>query len=218
VHEKSLVPWWPTVRREVTIMRDVLALTFYQVNQPISRTVFASDAMGAGVDNGGFGIVGTVVADDTLLQILHSLRLTGRSLARSHLERGILRRPDRRLEPTIPFSLLPRVLFDENKTTWTRIAKGRWKFADAIALGESRAVIRLLQMLARNQEAHGHQVLNLEDNMVAAYSFAKGRSSTHPLNFLLRRRCALCLASNLRILLPWLETDLEPADGISREL
>ena len=59
-------------------------------------------------------------------------------------------------------------------------------------------------------------VLSLEDNMAFAGAVAKGRSTAGPVNYLLRRRCALSSASEIRMHFPWVETERMPADGLSR--
>mgnify|MGYP007015701381 FL=1 len=46
----------------------------------------------------------------------------------------------------------------------------------------------------------------------------KGRSPTRELNYLLRQRAAGALSSGTRVILPWVETRLQPADDLSRLL
>ena len=60
-----------------------------------------------------------------------------------------VRRPDKALVPPKPFSILPESLLKEEN--WIDIDWGRWKIQDHITLGEGRAVIRLLDILTRNQ-------------------------------------------------------------------
>ena len=79
-----------------------------------------------------------------------------------------------------------------------------------------RAALRVLARLAVIPSAHRSKVLSLEDNMAFAGAAAKGRSTAGPVNYILRRRCALTSATEIRMHLPWIETERMPADGLSR--
>ena len=59
-------------------------------------------------------------------------------------------------------------------------------------------------------------VANLEDNEGLSAAMAKGRSAAAGLNLLLRRRAALCLASGIMFVLPWVDTKHQAADWLSR--
>jgi len=174
--------------------------------------------MGAtdGGDAGGYGIVAATVSHDLAREVLDRVAVQGRSLSRLHGSLGQLRTRAGALSPTIPFTLLPDALFDD-RTKWEVLAKGRWRFADLIALGEGRAVVRLLQMLVRDVSAHNHVAISLQDNSITSYSHAKGRSSAVAVNFLCRRKAAMTLATNIRLILPWLESLRQPADDASRD-
>ncbi len=62
----------------------------------------------------------------------------------------------------------------------------------------------------------GSVVLSLQDNMAIAGSMHKGRSPSPSLNYVLRRNASRTLAFALRLVLPWVETSLMPADWLSR--
>ena len=116
----------------------------------------------------------------------------------------------------MPFTKLPAALFD-GPDTWQVLDKGRWLWSDHITLGEARAVLRLLRILASVSRAHGHKVLSLQDNAATAGSMAKGRSPAPALNCLLRRRASMTLAADIQLGLLWVETGKMPADEASRE-
>jgi hypothetical protein len=116
----------------------------------------------------------------------------------------------------VPFTRLPNTLFDDDHTCWEEVAAGRWRYADHITLGESRVVVRLVRSLAACSRLHYSKVLFLQDNMATAGAMAKGRSPSPVLNYLCRQRAASTLAARLTLVLPWTETSLMPADGISR--
>ena len=125
------------------------------------------------------------------------------------------KRPDQRLDPTKPFSLLPDAVFGE-ESDWTPMAWGRWTYADHVTLGESRVIVLLAELLLGDVRAHRSKVLCLEDNLPTAGAMNKGRSCSAPLNYLCRKRAACSLAGNIKIWLPWVETKRMPADSLSR--
>ena len=77
-------------------------------------------------------------------------------------------------------------------------------------------MVLLLERVVQVEGFFRCKLISLEDNMPVSYAIAKGRSSAGPLNYLLRRRCALCAAAEVRLLLPWVETWRMPADWVSR--
>ena len=115
---------------------------------------------------------------------------------------------------SVPVTRVPQEI--TNYKDWTEVQWGRWKWKDHITLGEGRAALRLLHILAGMETAHEHIVLSLQDNMALAGAWAKGRSPSQCLNFILRRKSGLCLASGILMLLPWVQSHLMPADHLSR--
>ena len=99
---------------------------------------------------------------------------------------------------------------------WLSILHRRWRFGEHISLGELRVVVWIARLLAATPFAHGHRVLNLEDNWATSGSCRKGRSCSNSLNFLLRKRTASTLASETSLHLPWVQTDVQPADEATR--
>ena len=87
---------------------------------------------------------------------------------------------------------------------------------DHITLGEGRAVIRLLDIVTRHRDFFRKKIISLEDNRPVACSMTKGRSPSPPLKYLLRRKAARCIAAQITLLLPWVETTRMPADHLSR--
>ena len=127
---------------------------------------------------------------------------------------GGARHPEKMLKPTVPFSMLPQQLFDEPR--WKEVERGRWKHGDHITIGESRTVVRLLRRVGAWPQLHGQTFITLQDNRPTACSMAKGRSPSYQLNRVLRQKAAVCLAAQLRVFLPWVESQKQPADKSSR--
>lgn len=186
-----------------------------QVSRTFSDVVWASDAQGAGEgDLGGYGVVCTKVSDDELRALRESSETLGRSVARLDGTLSGVKNPYKPLVPTVPYSLLPDSLFQLDR--WCEVEAGRWSFHDHITLGELRGVLKIVERLAANVGAHGKVHFSLQDNQVCAATMSKGRSASWPIMFLLRKKASLCLASALRLILPWVESKRMPADEISR--
>ena len=77
-------------------------------------------------------------------------------------------------------------------------------------------MVKMLDLMVRAPRCHRHRLLSLQDNRPVAGSFAKGRSPAFGLNRLCRQRAALTLASEVQLLLPWIESHRMPADWLSR--
>ena len=214
-HEGEVVNWWPVVRNEARAMAHTVCLMTVHVGAPILPWLFATDAMGSNdIDWGGYGIAVTQVNDCEIDALLRQGEAVGRAVPRA--DGGGAKFPEKSLLPTVPFSLLPDAIFE--KSRWFAVERGRWRYGDHITLGESRTVLRLLNRAASWPALQGHVVFSLQDNMPTACSMAKGRSPSFPLNRLLRKKAAVCLAARFRTFLPWVESVRQPADDLSRLL
>jgi hypothetical protein len=203
---------WPSVRRELVVMRSLLPLLWYAPNYPISGTVVATDAM-TSPERSAFGIVAADVSVSRARKILQSAKRLGHSLARDDDLR--LSNTGQRLVPTTPFTLIADDLFDDS-TTWLPILKGKYMTHDHIMYGEGRAVVKAVDLVARTG-ARELFMSSLQDNNAVSGSFTKGRSSNAGLNFLCRKFASVVLAARLWVLLPWVQSALQPADYLSRE-
>ena len=214
--EGQRVRWWPQVRNEIRAMADVVPHLVALIGAPLLDTIFATDAMGEAHDNGGWGIVAADVPHELALECYRKAHKPGKSVVKLSGDYGGENNPDTPFLRKVPFCRLPREIFNEEHTQWQDVAAGRWRYADPIALGESRAVVRLVRGLAAHPKLHSAKAISLEDNSVTSGSMAKGRSPAPALNYLCRQRAASCLGARLGIVLPWTETTLMPADELSR--
>ena len=139
----------------------------------------------------------------------------GRTVARLAGDFSGLRHPEREIKRTKPFTMLPSALWDPEVTKWMPVEHGRWCFEDHITLGESRAVVRWLDIIVKEEANHRSKVISLQDNAATAGALMKGRSPAGPLNYLQRKKAARTLAADLRAILPWVESHKQPADSIS---
>ena len=161
-------------------------------------------------------MVATDITPDTARRCLQVGLRPGYSVVKLSGQYAGSNRPDLVIRRSTPFTRLPHGLLDKDITDWKDVASGRWLFEDHITLGESRVVVLLCKMLVACPSAHRCKVLSLQDNTACAGSFAKGRSPSPLLNFLLRKKAAHCIAAELQVMLPWVETSRQPADELSR--
>ena len=206
-------------RRELHIMASSIPYMSMCFSTPAALTVFASDAQGAGetsaADCGGYGIVAADVTEKLINQVWSSSFAPGRCVAKRDGQLGKNWGSRANLVPTVPFAQLPAELIEAR---WEVLDAERWRIADHITLGEGRAHVRIFQALSGVAGAHGRRVIALEDNNAVSCSMTKGRSTAPALNYLIRRRSAALIGSDMVAACPWLQTHLMPADGASRGL
>ena len=186
---------------------------------PFNPMVLATDAMGANeVDHGGWGIAATLASKEDLEQLFDVAGSPGYTVIRPDGDVSRLRDPNKELRRAIPCSFVPQHFTDESVTTWTPLRSGRWAWGDHITLGEGRACLKGLDGLMCDPANHHTRVFSLMDNRPWSGAAAKGRSQSPAVNYLCRRRAALCLGTGAQLLLPWTETSRMPADWLSRLL
>ena len=216
-HPKTIVPWWPSVRREVLAMAAVIPAMEADVGAPLAAAMIATDAQGAdGIDHGGFGIVAADISDRLAEQCFSLGVRPGRSVAKLDGAFTGMRHPEKAIERNVPFTRLPDELFSDTNIVWHEVLGGRWRFSDHITLGESRAVVRMVAGLAAMAGTHRHKVMSMQDNLPCTCSMTKGRSPKGTLNYLVRKKAANCLGANIALLLPWVQSKLQKADDLSR--
>ena len=99
---------------------------------------------------------------------------------------------------------------------WKQIDGSKWDRVESIPILEGRAVVWLLQHLARSQKNLGKKHLVLSDSMSVTLALTKGRSSSSPMNRICRQVAALSFASGMHLHLRWIPSELNPADLPSR--
>ena len=215
--EGMVVRWWPSARREVRVMQQLIPAMCCDLSKPSAPLVFSSDAEGVNdLDCGGFGIVGTKVDPGLADAVIAAGTRPGHTVSRLDGRVGHLNRADKEIAGRIPVSKVPREFLERPPDQWRELAAGRWQRPGHITLGEGRAALKLLKALASLPGAHGNVVANLEDNEGLSAAMAKGRSPAAGLNSLLRQRAALCVAADITFYLPLVDTKHQAADEASR--
>ena len=197
-------------------MADTVLAMRADLGAPLARTVCATDAMGANdCDHGGFGIVASLASQETVEACFEDGLEPGFTVCKLDGTQGGMKRPDRALQANVPFTQVPPSIIEN---TWYPIKWGRWRATDHITLGEARTVVQLMSIVTRDPRSHRHKIISLQDNRPVAGSFAKGRSTAPTLNRACRQRASYALAADLQVLLPWIQSKLMPADGLSRDI
>ena len=99
---------------------------------------------------------------------------------------------------------------------WVEICRWTWAQPEHINVLEARTALAAVRRAARSRKNWGRRVMLFVDSQVTLCSLAKGRSSRPGLNHVCRRVCAHCLAFDLKVLVRWVPTKRNHADGPSR--
>ena len=99
---------------------------------------------------------------------------------------------------------------------WRTIVSTPWREKEHINSLELRALSTAVRWALKSPLSTSSRLLVFSDSQVAVFSSLKGRSSSHPLLCRLRSLAACLLASGLRLLIRWLPSECNPADGPSR--
>lgn len=103
--------------------------------------------------------------------------------------------------------------------SWSTIVSTPWREHDEhINSLELRALSTAVRWALKSPSSIASRLLVFSDSQVAVFSSNKGRSSSHLLLRRLRPLAACLLSSGLRLLLRWIPSEDNPADGPSRLL
>ena len=101
-------------------------------------------------------------------------------------------------------------------STWSTIVSARWRLQQHINALEAASTLTSLRWALSRPGTTNTRMLFLSDSSVVVAAFSKGRSSSPLLIPPLRRSAMLLLASNVRLSLVWVPTEVNPADAASR--
>ena len=201
----SWLPLWPSVKKELNQVADMLPLvrTFWAWER--SPFVVAQDAEGPNsYDHGGCGVVVRSVSAQDWDWAVKSF-------------------------PRIPRPLLPSEEDFISVCAWEEVSAIRWFYREHINLGELEAIIEWVkQIVGRFSlptsgstseffEAFAPlRILAFSDNHVVVGATSKGRSSSFWLRARLKKLAALLIRGNIRLVVVWIPTGFMPADSASR--
>ena len=139
--------------------------------------------------------------------VLHFLRRMEFRGSDVRLDLGLFYRPE----------AAPRTSIDPSRWSWNVAHSYPYtRRKDHINILELRSILHALEWRSRVTSFNSCRFLHLSDSQVCLSVLTKGRSSSRPINRLLRRAAALCLALDLLPLWAWVESRLNPADEPSR--
>ena len=99
---------------------------------------------------------------------------------------------------------------------WRLLFKSQWKFEEHQNVLEMRALVMLARHLARSARSWDQRYLVFTDSLVCLGALGKGRSSSPALLRLCRKFAAVRIGCGIRLLLRWVPTAWNVADGPSR--
>eukprot|EP00435_Cladocopium_sp_Y103_P022795 s2181_g5.t1 len=125
---------------------------------------------------------------------------------------------DCKVDAGIPYSASDfcRRSVDPTLWEWKVLMSYKWKSTGHINALEAIAILDLLRKLGRNKSNHFQRTLLLVDNTTVVGILAKGRTTSTTLRGPLRRATAVLVATGTRLVVAWVKSEWNPADGPSR--
>lgn len=99
---------------------------------------------------------------------------------------------------------------------WKVLMSYKWKSTGHINALEAIAILDLVRKLGHSKANHFQRTLLLVDNTTVVGILAKGRTTSRSLRNPLRRTAAVLVASGTRLVVAWVKSEWNPADGPSR--
>ena len=100
---------------------------------------------------------------------------------------------------------------------WQEVFRVMWEHPEASNILESHIILLAVRHLARSRAHHGQRLVLFTDNLAALSVVSRGRSSAPALRYICRCLAAYALGCDLRLLLRWVESRRNHADGPSRQ-
>ena len=181
---------WPSVRRELWIVSHLAPLLYTNVRSHLSTSVIATDA-----SEWGCGMVYTDAGVDSATSLVDHVGVPG----------------------TTPHPVTSQFV---NEAKWKTALSHPWSNQqEHINVLEVRAVLQACRWMVRRPtmfSPDGHRVVVLADSSATVGALTKGRSSSPALLYPIRSMTTLLLASGVSLILRWIPSLLNPADGASR--
>ena len=211
---------WPEVVRELSWACSLLPLVTRDLSAPWCPDVCATDASHWGR--------GVAQQSSTVEKVRAQARIQDRwrfsheqelEIGRSHVSgpKGsscfIEHLRSSNSEKSLP---VPELDVSFMKGPWTRVDSTPWSRPEPIVVLEGRAIVWTVQHLARAVRNHGCRHLLISDSMTSVLALTKGRGGSRAMNRICRQVACLALACNMQLYYRWCPSELNPADGPSR--
>lgn len=227
-------PLWSSVASELRAFCGLMPLLRSEWSRPWNEVVTVSDASEEGfgvcadrLDRQAVASIGRVSERDRFRRSGgHSAResaLTSAGFVKSEVTgqwaEGVL--DDEEYLQLSGWDLDPR--FPEiskdilQSTTWSTVRQGPWKKKEHIVHLEARALVKSMEFAVHDNLAASTRQLFLVDSMSAALAFDRCRSKNYRMLRQIRKFCSMSLARNISFSVRWVPSELNPADGPSRD-
>lgn len=227
-------PLWSSVASELRAFCGLMPLLRSEWSRPWNEVVTVSDASEEGfgvcadrLDRQAVASIGRVSERDRFRRSGgHSAResaLTSAGFVKSEVTgqwaEGVL--DDEEYLQLSGWDLDPR--FPEiskdilQSTTWSTVRQGPWKKKEHIVHLEARALVKSMEFAVHDNLAANTRQLFLVDSMSAALAFDRCRSKNYRMLRQIRKFCSMSLARNISFSVRWVPSELNPADGPSRD-
>ena len=212
---------WPEVRRELRWAVSLLPLVQRNLSAEWSDEVFTSDA-----SLWGRGVVSSQ-RDRSLIREQGQYRDRWR-FSRDE-EQSVLHAPQvgpgtfsdlldfEKSQAKAGDPRIPEISLELLDGGWKVLSSQPWERREPIVILEGRALVWIVQHLARSCSNHGKRHLILTDSMSGVLSLTKGRGGTSASNRICRQVGALSLACDFDLHFRWIASELNPADAASRK-
>ena len=227
-------PLWNSVKAELRAFSGLMALLVADWSRPWNSVVTVSDA-----SEEGFGVcaaawepqvaaeVGRVSERDRFRRAGgHSARESALTSAGFVKDEASGKWADGLLEDEEYLRLsgwdlkqdFPEVPVHQLKSQeWATVRQGAWRRSEHIVHLEARALVKSFEFLVHDTEISHCRQLFLVDSMSASLSFDRCRSKNFRMLRQIRKFCSLALARNVAFSVRWVPSELNPADGPSRD-
>jgi hypothetical protein len=100
---------------------------------------------------------------------------------------------------------------------WKETLRVLWRESEVSNVVESRMLRYALRHAARSGAFHGKRIMLFTDNLAALSIVSRGRSSAVSLRFVCRGVAAYSMGCNMKLLIRWVQSRRNHADGPSRQ-
>lgn len=202
---------WPSVRRELSTLLTLLPLMHTRLTQSTFHRALASDASELAA-----GVVSTAVTPELHRQLWPLCSSRHHAVQQTRLNAAELRALFIDSKPDASTCTFEPYYAAVSATPWRTVLSKAWSTMEHINALELRAALLSLHHAASYPSSLCSRVYLLLDSTVAFFTLWKGRSSSPTLLMILRKACALLMATGMTLLPGWLPSALNPADAPSR--
>ncbi len=215
-----VVPVWPSVRRELVMMRGILPLLYGDTGRRNYHTVLAQDAAGpSGKDgqckHGAFCLAIGRQPKEEIDNVMGRREVQDEAPLPTEPGMAWMETATGSQMRTLSRTVLPWEWFDD-ASRWNMLLARHWHWPLHISQGETKAAGMWLPVLARRGLPERTDCLDLSDNEACVGLLSKGRSPVWALNRECQKRAAVEGAYDIHLKPAWVDTHHQPGDEGTR--